>query len=124
MNWSARLDAPKRLIKQHWLDIVLVLGVAAVTLLSRWATLEPIELSGDPLDYWFFVKSWFYGGEFGKLDHHDARFGIHIWLFLVQLVCGESAENTYIAPLAVSTIVSVLTYVRTRQLSSRAAGVL
>ena len=124
MNWSARLAAPKRLIKQNWLDIALVLAVATVTLLSRWATLEPIELSGDPLDYWFFVKSWFYGGEFGKLDHHDARFGIHIWLFLVQLVCGESAENTYIAPLAVSTIVSVLTYVLTRQLSSRAAGVL
>ena len=124
MSWSARLEAPKQLIKKHWLDLCLGLFIASVTLLSRWATLEPVELSGDPLDYWYFVKSWFYGGEFGKLDHHDARFGIHIWLFLVQLFCGESAEYTYIAPLAVSTIVSVLTYVLGRQLTSRAAAAL
>lgn len=124
MNWSARLDTPKLLIKRHWLDLCLCLCLAGVTLLSRWAMLEPIELSGDPLDYWYFVKSWFYGGEFGKLDHHDARFGIHIWLFLVQLLCGESAEYTYIAPLIVSVIVTVLTYVLARQLTSRAAAVL
>ncbi len=101
-----------------------MLLLACITLLSRWATLEPIELSGDPLDYWYFVKSWFYGGEFGKLDHHDARFGIHIWLFFVQLFWGESAEWTYIAPLLVSTIVTVLTYVLGRQLTSRAAAAL
>src|SRR5688572_4510965 len=124
MTWPARLAALKALVKQNWLDIGLVLGVAGVTLVSRWATLEPIEVSGDPLDYWFFVKSWFYGGEFGKLDHHDARFGIHIWLFLVQLFCGESAQFTYVAPLIVSTLVSVLTYVLARQLGSRAAAVL
>jgi len=123
MNWSARLEAPKQLIKRHWLDLGLGLAVACVSLLSRIATLEPVELSGDPLDYWFFVKSWFYGGEFGTLDHHDARFGIHIWLFLVQLFCGESAEYTYVAPLCVSTIVTVLTYALTRQLASRAAAV-
>lgn len=114
----------KQLIRRHWLDIGLVALVMGITLLSRWATLEPVELSGDPLDYWFFVKSWFYGGEFGKLDHHDARFGIHIWLFLVQLFCGESAEMTYIAPLLVSALVSALTYVLARQLTSRAASLL
>lgn len=124
MNWSARLADLKQLTRRHWLDIGLVLAISAITLLSRWATLEPVELSGDPLDYWFFVKSWFYGGEFGSLDHHDARFGIHIWLFLVQLFCGESAEMTYIAPLAVSTIVSALTYVLARQVTSRAAATL
>jgi hypothetical protein len=124
MNWSARLEAPKLLIKRHWLDLSLCLFLAAVTLLSRWAMLEPIEVSGDPLDYWYFVKSWFYGGEFGKLDHHDARFGIHIWLFLVQLFWGESAEYTYIAPLFVSVMVTLLTYVLARQLTSRAAAAL
>jgi len=124
MTWSKRSAHLLSFFKQHKLDLVLACGVCLISLVSRWATLEPVELSGDPLDYWFFVKSWFYGGEFGKLDHHDARFGIHIWLFLVQLCCGESAEMTYVAPLVVSTVVTGLTYVLTRQLASRAAAVL
>lgn len=110
-------------LRRHRFDVALLLLLSGYSLVSRLITLEPVELSGDPLDYWYFVKQWFYGGEFGSFDHHDARFGIHIWLFAVQLIFGESAQYTYLAPLIVQTLVIALSYVLTRKISTRAAAV-
>ncbi len=113
----------KSLLMKYGFDVAICLALCGLSLWSRWTTLEPIELSGDPLDYWYFVKKWFYGGEWGKLNHHDARFGIHLWLFLIQSTLGESSQFIYLAPLLASTMVILLSYVLTRLISTRAAGI-
>lgn len=96
--------------------------LCAFSLFARWITLEPIELSGDPLDYWYFVRQWSYPNDITSFNHHDARFGIHSLLWLVQKLFGEHPKYTYVAPLFASTVVTALTYVLGRLLRSRAAG--
>jgi hypothetical protein len=98
--------------------------LCAFSLFARWLTLEPIELSGDPLDYWYFVRQWSYPNDITSFNHHDARFGIHTLLWLVQKLFGEHPKYTYVAPLFASTVVTALTYVLGRLLRSRSAGLI
>ena len=41
----------KQALRKYRGDILICLFLCAFSLLSRWTTLEPVELSGDPLDY-------------------------------------------------------------------------
>lgn len=104
-------------------EAALLVFLCGLSLFARWLTLEPIELSGDPLDYWYFVRQWSYPNDITSFNHHDARFGIHSLLWLTQKLFGEEPQFTYVAPLFASTVVTGLTYVLGRMLGSRAVGI-
>jgi hypothetical protein len=112
-------------LARYWVDLVLCVGVVLVTLFVRWASLEPVESGGDPLDNWFWVKQWAHntGLLSGYLNHHNSRFGIHWLTWIVQRCFGTSPVAYYVAPVFASTVCSVLLYVLGRQLASPAVGV-
>src|SRR5262249_6746010 len=109
----------------YGLDAAILLATLGLTVLLRWAALEPIENGGDPLDNWFFVKQWAHNtGVFsGYLNHHNARFGIHWLTWLVQRVFGTAAQYYYLPSLFASVVCSLLTYILGRQVAGRAVGV-
>jgi dolichyl-phosphate-mannose-protein mannosyltransferase len=113
-------------VASYGLDVVLCLLLTALTLYVRWASLEPIESGGDPLDNWFWVKQWAHntGLLSGYLNHHNSRFGIHWLTWIVQRLFGTEPVYYYVAPVFASTLCSLLLYLLGRQIASRAVGVI
>lgn len=104
---------------------VLVGVVAAVTVFVRWLTLEPIEIGGDALAKWEFVRQWSYANDFSgiKWTHHMARLGINVPLYFVQKILGTQPSVYYVLPVAAATAQSVFSFLVARRLAGTLAGV-
>jgi hypothetical protein len=105
-----------RFLREHRVDVVVLLAVLLLTAASRILTMEPIENGGDPLDYWYFVKEWHHDIDVSHIrwNHHRARLGIHWMLWVVQSLFGEDPKYYYVAPVVVSVLVSGLVYLLAR----------
>jgi hypothetical protein len=119
-------ERARHVFERHGVELAIVAALAALAVFVRIARLEPIENGGDPLDNWYFVRQWAYENELGdgRLDHHASRFGIHWITWLAQTLFGTHPRVYYVAPIAASTVATVLTYVLGRLVSGRFVGVL
>jgi hypothetical protein len=102
------------------------LGVA-VTLFAfavHFVELEPIEIGGDALNKWQFVRQWFHHFDVTKVawDHHVARFGVNAPTFVIQALLGRRAPVYHLASLAASSLLVALVYAIGVLAHGRAAG--
>ncbi|HPJ42196.1 MAG TPA: glycosyltransferase family 39 protein [Spirochaetota bacterium] len=67
-------------------------------LFFRFLTITNIETGGDAAGVWFGAKQLFYGMPYG-INHHSARFGMIIPVYLAQLVFGTHPIVYYFIPL-------------------------
>jgi hypothetical protein len=109
-----------------WLDWGLLAAVLALSLLTRWLTLQPIESGGDPLDNWFVVREWAYQTNLAtaRIDHHAARIGIHWVTFLVQSVCGSHPQYYFLPSFLIANACALLVYALGARVAGRLAAVL
>lgn len=104
-----------------WLTIV---GVTAFSLLVRRLTLQDLEIGGDALQRWFFVRQWSWSNDFSALpwNHHMGRSGVNVWVYLSQLLFGHEPGVCYVAPVFAATVQSVATFALARRVAGPWAG--
>lgn len=116
--------------RRSWPDAVeqlaIVIGIVGLCVFVRLLWLEPIEISGDNTFKWHFVRQWFHNNDFShaKWDHHMARLGINVPLFVVQALSSETPRAYYVAPIASYSLQVLLVYLVGRRLGGLAVGVL
>jgi len=110
----------------HRVEVLLGVAVALFTLAVRFVELEPIEIGGDALNKWHFVRQWFHRFDLLQVawDHHLSRMGVNVPTAFVQILFGRRAPVYHVASLAASTLVAVLVYVAGVMAHGRAAGLL
>lgn len=93
------IDMKKGLVSRFFSDenTVLILLVF-FGLFFRFLTITNIETGGDAAGVWFAAKQLFYGMDYG-INHHSARFGMIIPVYLSQLVFGTHPVVYYFMPL-------------------------
>ncbi len=121
-RWARTWSTLERL----WPDAVIIACLLLLSLWVRRLTLWDIEGGGDAIKKWFFVKQWSFDNSLREVgwNHHLTRFGVNLWVFVVQKVWGTDATAYYVAPVAVASLGAVFTYQLARELAGRAAGVL
>jgi hypothetical protein len=127
---SSPLSEPVRALTA-WLvanaqDIVIVLSLAALCLVRRLETLEPVNTGGDAAIKWQFVREWFYQHDFAHAEwnHHMTRFGVLVPAYLAQRFMGHGLRGYYTAPIAACLVQTAFVYGCGKRLSGRVAGVL
>jgi hypothetical protein len=120
---GARLRA---FLASHRSEVALGVAVATFSLAVRFVELEPIEIGGDALNKWHFVRQWFHRFDLLNVpwDHHLSRMGVNVPTAFVQALFGRRAPVYHVASLAASTLVAVLVYVAGVMAHGRAAGLL
>jgi Dolichyl-phosphate-mannose-protein mannosyltransferase len=105
-------------------EVMLGVGVVLCTFLVRFVELEPIEVGGDALNKWHFVRQWFHHFDVTHVvwDHHLSRLGVNIPVGVIQAVFGRRAPVYHLASLAGSTLVALLVYVVGVMAQGRATG--
>jgi 4-amino-4-deoxy-L-arabinose transferase-like glycosyltransferase len=93
------IDMKKGLVSRFFSDenTVLILLVF-FGLFFRFLTITNIETGGDAAGVWFAAKQLFYRMDYG-INHHSARFGMIIPVYLSQLVFGTHPVVYYFMPL-------------------------
>ncbi|HEV8247466.1 MAG TPA: glycosyltransferase family 39 protein, partial [Polyangiaceae bacterium] len=107
-------------------DMLLVCALWLLCIARRVQDMERIELEGDAIRKWQFVRSWFYANDYSHAvwDHHMTRFGVTLPTFIVQLICGRGTRAYHVTPLVMSVLQIPFVYLIGKQLSGRFAGVL
>lgn len=102
------------------------MAVIGFALAVRLVRLEPVEIGGDALNKWYFVRQWFYDFDITQVrwTHHYARMGVNLPLVLVQAILGRHAVVYYVVAVGVATATAVLVYAIGRLSHGRAVGVL
>jgi hypothetical protein len=104
--------------------VALGVGITLFALAVHFVELEPIEIGGDALNKWHFVRQWFHHFDVTKVvwDHHLSRFGVNAPTFVIQALLGRRAPIYHVASLAASTLLALLVYVIGVMAHGRAAG--
>ncbi len=107
-------------------ELALGVAVALFALAARFVELEPIEIGGDALNKWHFVRQWFHHFDVTRViwDHHLSRMGVNVPTAFIQILFGRRAPVYHVASLAASTLVAVLVYAVGVKAHGRAAGLL
>lgn len=110
----------------HRSEVALGAAVALFSLAVHFVELEPIEIGGDALNKWHFVRQWFHRLDLRQVpwDHHLTRMGVNVPTALVQILFGRRAPVYHVASLAASTLVAVLVYVAGVMAHGRLVGLL
>lgn len=113
-------------IASHRSEVALGVAAALFSLAVRFVELEPIEIGGDALNKWHFVRQWFHRFDLLHVtwDHHLSRMGVNVPTAFVQLLFGRHAPIYHVASLLASTLVAVLVYVAAVMVHGRTAGLL
>ena len=90
----------------------------------HFVELEPIEIGGDAINKWHFVRQWFHHFDVTKVvwDHHLSRLGVNAPTAVIQLLFGRGAPIYHVASLAASTAAVLLVYVIGVMAHGRLAG--
>ena len=101
-------------------------SIAALCLLRRIETLDPVNSGGDAAIKWQFVREWFYLHDFAHAEwnHHMTRFGVLVPAYFAQRWLGHGLKAYYALPIAASAVQAVFVYACGKLLSGRLAGVL
>jgi hypothetical protein len=119
----ARLKAGLRRIDLP--ECAVVFALLALCTLVKLLWLTPPDVYTDAGEKWHFVRQWSYPNDIwgGQWSHHGGRLGINVPVYFVQKLCGTYVTAYYIAPVASFTLGVLVSYLVTRRLSGRAAGV-
>lgn len=115
-GWVAGLDTK---------ELATVVALLALCVFVRLLRLQPIEYYDDEVTRWHFVRQWFYDNDFSHAHwtHHMARFGLNVPLFFVLALLGRHASVYYVLPVAAFALQVLFTYLATKRLGGRGAGV-
>lgn len=107
-------------------DLVIALSIAALCVMRRIETLDPVNTGGDAAIKWQFVRQWFYSHDFAHApwNHHMTRFGVLVPAYFAQRWFGHGLRGYYALPIAVCALQVVFVYACGKRLSGRLAGVL
>lgn len=108
--------------RRDWWRIAIPLVIAACAFIVRFAALEPMELYGDALIKWFFVKTWFLGNQYDSWNHHMTQFGVLVPALITQKALGTHPAVYSVAPLIFATLGVVYTYRVSELLAGPFAG--
>jgi hypothetical protein len=87
---------------------------------------ECVEIGGDAISKWHFVRQWSFENEFGHMrwDHHFARMGVNVPTFLFQKLFGRDWWVYYLLPFFMTALLVPVVYAVGRRLSGRLTGTL
>jgi Dolichyl-phosphate-mannose-protein mannosyltransferase len=105
-------------------ELAIVVSLLALCVLVRVLWLTPVDVFTDAGVKWHFARQLAYGNDFPVWNHHMARLGINLPVFLLQRVLGTYPTVYYVAPVAAFTLQILFIYWVARRLSGRAAGVI
>lgn len=107
-------------------DLIIVSSLAALALIHRLETLEPVNTGGDVAIKWQFVREWFYPHDYSHAEwnHHMTRFGVLVPAYVAQCLLGHGLRAYYAAPLAACLVQILAVYGLGKRLAGRFAGVL
>jgi len=113
-------------LRAHVHDLAIVISLAALCLMQRLATLDPVNTGGDAATKYQFVREWFYAHDFAHAEwnHHMTRFGVLVPAYFAQRFFGHGLRGYYAAPLAACLVQVAFVYACGKRLSGRFAGVL
>jgi hypothetical protein len=105
-------------------QVALGAAVSLFALAVHFVELEPIEIGGDAINKWHFVRQWFHHFDVTKVvwDHHLSRLGVNAPTAVIQLFFGRGAPIYHVASLAASTAAVLLVYVIGVMAHGRLAG--
>src|ERR1051325_6731093 len=105
-------------------ELLLVLAVVLFSLTVRLLLLEPVEIGGDALNKWQFVREWFHAFDLGKVEwnHHLTRMGVNVPLAVIQAIFGRHALVYHWAAIIASTAAVLFTYLAGRFADGRLVG--
>jgi hypothetical protein len=113
-------------VKREWQELLVLLLLGVFLTWIRLRTLEPIELGGDAVQKWFFVRRWAYPHPLEGTDwnHHFTRMGDNVPVFILQRLFGTSPPVYYFAPLLSFMGTGFAVYAIGKHAKSRFTGVL
>jgi dolichyl-phosphate-mannose-protein mannosyltransferase len=119
------LSLLSHLRKRDWQEPLILLSLLAFFLWVRFFTLEQIEIGGDAIQKWFFVRRWAYESPFDGTvwNHHLTRMGDNVPVFLIQKIFGTAPWVYYVGPTLAFVVAAFTVYVVGRRLSGRVTGV-
>jgi hypothetical protein len=122
---SLRAASPRERLSQY-AELAIALGVVAFSVVVRWLLLEPVEIGGDALNKWQFVREWSHTFDWRAVEwnHHLTRMGVNVPLYVIQAVFGRHAGVYHVAAIAAATAAALFVYVAGRVADGRAVGVL
>lgn len=105
---------------QNWL----VVAALVVLFLFAHRFLDGLDVGGDAVSKWQFVRQWSYANDFSaaKWDHHMTRFGVNGITWLVQKTFSTNWRSYYIAPVFMAALQVPLVYALSRRLAGNLAG--
>lgn len=112
-------------VRRSWPDALIVGALLGLFgLVHRFV--ECVEIGGDAISKWQFVRQWSYANDFShaKWDHHHARMGVNGLTWLVQKIFGRNWRAYYVGPFFMAALQLPLVYLVGRQLQGRATGIL
>jgi hypothetical protein len=88
--------------------------------------LQLVEMGGDAVLKWHFVRQWAYGNDLGQAswDHHTARMGVNGLTWLIQSIFGRNWRAYYIGPFFMAALQVPFLYVIAKRFSGRLAAIL
>lgn len=112
-------------LSSNWPDLLIVSSLLALFCFVH-RRLEAIEIGGDAISKWQFVRQWSYANKFSHApwDHHKARMGVNAITWLVQRLCGRGWRAYYVGPFCMAALQLPLVYALGKRLAGRFAGVL
>jgi hypothetical protein len=121
-----RLSRPSYIRRIDWQELLVLLSLLVFFVWVRFLTLEPIEIGGDAIQKWFFVRRWAYQSPFEgtQWNHHFTRMGDNVPVFLIQKIFGTAPWVYYVGPSLAFLAAAFLVYVVGKRLSGRVTGVL
>jgi hypothetical protein len=107
-------------------ELALALGVVAFSVAVRCLLLEPVEIGGDALNKWQFVREWFHAFEWRDVEwnHHLTRLGVNVPLAVIQALFGRHAGVYHVAAVAAASAAALFVYVAGRLADGRVVGLL
>jgi hypothetical protein len=123
-------QAPRRFrgfekLRAHWPDVLIVLGLLGL-FWCRHRFFEEVEVGGDAVEKWQFVRQWHYANDFsqGEWTHHMARMGVNVTTWFVQKLFGTSWRSYYIGPFVTAALQVPFIYLVAKRLGGRFGALL
>jgi len=112
-------------LRGAWPDIAIVMSLLGLFVVVH-RFVECVEIGGDAISKWHFVRQWSFNNEFGQArwDHHHARMGVNVVAYLFQQVFGRDWWVYYLPPFFMTALHLPVVYALGRRLSGRLTGAL
>lgn len=124
------LQAPRRFkgiekLRAHWADVVIVLALLGL-FWCRHRFLEEVEIGGDAVEKWNFVRQWHYANDFSHSPwtHHMTRMGVNVTTWFWQKLFGTGWRTYYVGPFVTAALQIPFIYLIAKRLGGRLGALL